>query len=65
MSNGLGSLLDPKAVSACLGCAESTLRVWRWRGEGPPYVKITRRMVRYPREGFVKYLRERGYEVPQ
>jgi hypothetical protein len=39
-------LMDPAETSAYLNVPENTLRWWRSRGEGPPYVKAGR-LVRY------------------
>ncbi|HVS15502.1 MAG TPA: helix-turn-helix domain-containing protein [Thermoanaerobaculia bacterium] len=33
-------LLDPRATAGLLGVRYATLATWRWRGEGPPYVKV-------------------------
>jgi predicted DNA-binding transcriptional regulator AlpA len=40
-------LMSTKQVSAYMGVAVSTLIMYRAMGEGPPYIKIMRRMVRY------------------
>jgi predicted DNA-binding transcriptional regulator AlpA len=37
-------------------CAESTLNKERVRGDGPPYVKIRGRMVRYSRQAVDQWL---------
>lgn len=42
-----GELLTDTEVAALCGCAVQTLRNMRWRGEGPRFVKLGRRMVRY------------------
>jgi excisionase family DNA binding protein len=42
-------LLTPAEAAAYLRLEEHTLANWCWRGEGPPYVRIDRR-VRYRRE---------------
>lgn len=42
-------LLDETETTAYLRCAVSTLRNWRWKGEGPRFVKVGARMVRYRR----------------
>ena len=36
-----------------------TLRVWRSRRVGPPFVQLSARTPRYPRELFWKWIRER------
>lgn len=42
-----GYLLTDNEVAALCGCAVQTLRNMRWRGEGPRFVKLGGRMVRY------------------
>lgn len=42
-------LLDESEVAATLNVAVQTLRNWRWRGEGPRFVKLGKRAVRYRR----------------
>lgn len=42
-------LLDENAAAAALDVAVQTLRNWRWRGEGPRFVKVGTRLVRYRR----------------
>ena len=56
--------LDPDTVAACLACSINTLRYWRWKGVGPEWVRISPKMVRYPRAKFGEYLRERGHIIP-
>lgn len=40
-------LMTTKEVAAYLGMAVSTLLLYRATGEGPTYIKILRRLVRY------------------
>ena len=40
-------LLTSKEVAVQLGITEGTLRNWRYEGEGPQYVKLRKRLVRY------------------
>ncbi|MBN8737662.1 MAG: helix-turn-helix domain-containing protein [Xanthomonadales bacterium] len=42
-----GYLLTDTEVAALLGASLQTVRNWRWRGEGPRFVKLGGRMVRY------------------
>lgn len=42
-------LLDENEAATSLNLAVQTLRNWRWRGEGPRYVKLGKRTVRYRR----------------
>ena len=43
------NLLDEHEAAACLNVAVQTLRNWRWKGEGPRFVKVGARLVRYRR----------------
>ena len=42
----LEALLDEHAAAELLGCSPRTLQDWRWRGEGPEFVRLGR-AVRY------------------
>ncbi|BCW92439.1 MAG: hypothetical protein KatS3mg007_0333 [Thermoanaerobaculum sp.] len=52
------SLLDEKQVAQLLRCSPLTLRIWRCRGQGPPYLKIGR-LVRYDPNQVEAWLRSR------
>ena len=49
-------LLDEKEAAASLSVAVQTLRNWRWKGEGPRYVKVGARLVRYRRGDLVAFI---------
>lgn len=51
-----GDLLSETLAAAILGVAVPTLRNWRWRGEGPRYRKIGKRLVRYVRADLLAFL---------
>lgn len=40
-------LLPEKQAAKLLGLSDRTLRNWRVRGGGPPYVKVSPRCIRY------------------
>jgi predicted DNA-binding transcriptional regulator AlpA len=40
-------LLREKEVAEILGLSSATLRNWRTRGDGPPFVRLSRRAIRY------------------
>lgn len=42
-----GNLLTDSDVAALCGCAVQTLRNMRWRGDGPKWVRLGSRMIRY------------------
>jgi predicted DNA-binding transcriptional regulator AlpA len=52
------ALADPAAVGEHLGISEKTLAQWRWRGEGPAYIKIGG-AVRYRWESVDAYIASR------
>ena len=60
-----GAARDPEALlgqseaAALIGVSERTLESWRWRGGGPPFVKISRRAVRYRRRDIQQWVSER------
>ena len=58
-----GDLLDEREAAAILGAGVQTLRNWRWRGEGPRFRKIGKRLVRYARadlQTFIEGAQDRG-----
>lgn len=42
-------LLNENEAATTLSVAVQTLRNWRWKGEGPRFVKLGKRTVRYRR----------------
>jgi predicted DNA-binding transcriptional regulator AlpA len=56
---GAGGLLTEKDVAATLGLQPATLRNWRVKGEGPPFVRLSRRAVRYRRTDVDQWLASR------
>lgn len=53
----------PAEAAELLGVEASTLRQWRWRGEGPPHYKISRQRVVYLRSEVLEW-RDRGRVDP-
>jgi len=49
-------LLDERAAGEVLGKPAGTLRDWRYRGIGPPYVKVGPKSVRYRRSTLEAWL---------
>lgn len=49
-------LLDENEAAASLSVAVQTLRNWRWKGEGPRYVKVGSRLVRYRRADLAAFV---------
>lgn len=52
-------LLADADVERLYGIRAGTLRAWRSRGEGPPYIEVSRRMPRYRRQDLDDYLASR------
>lgn len=61
--------IDEPQLAECLSIGISTIRQWRTNGGGPPFVKISRRCVRYRiddvHEWMNKKLRENTLEDGQ
>ena len=62
LSIELPRLLSVKQASSYTGLSESTLNNARWRGDGPPYIKLGR-SVRYRAKDLLSYIDTR--EVSQ
>jgi predicted DNA-binding transcriptional regulator AlpA len=58
-ANDPDDLLTTKQLAAWLGVSTTTLEIWRCEGKGPPFVRITPRMVRYRRGDVLQWLAER------
>ena len=46
-SNAPDEYVDDKALAKMIGMSLETVQQWRTRGEGPPFVKVGPRCVRY------------------
>ena len=55
-----GYLLTDTEVAALLGASLQTVRNWRWRGEGPRFVKLGGRMVRYKPDDVQAFIEGQG-----
>jgi predicted DNA-binding transcriptional regulator AlpA len=53
-------LLTTKELAAWLGTSEQWLEIGRIAGYGPPFVKISSRMVRYKRGAVRRWLKQRA-----
>jgi predicted DNA-binding transcriptional regulator AlpA len=51
-------MLTRREVCRFLRVSKDTVMAWHKRGIGPPFVKLTRQVVRYPVRSFKRYLRE-------
>jgi predicted DNA-binding transcriptional regulator AlpA len=54
-------LLKSKELAEVFGLEDNTLRIWRARGEGPPYYKVGS-SVRYDQEKVREWLEDRERE---
>ena len=52
----LTQLLSPQQVAAKLGVAPTTLRFWRDRAEGPPAIRVGKRLWKYPQDSLLEWL---------
>lgn len=51
-------LLTVPEVAGVLRVSKWTLLDWRKEGKGPPWVRVARLTIRYPRRGLIGFLRE-------
>jgi hypothetical protein len=51
----LESLIDENIAAKFLGCSQRTLQHWRLRGGGPPFVRKSKRFVRYRRQDLIAW----------
>ena len=49
-------LLTERETADMLRIKPETLTTWRHKGEGPKYVRVGRRTVRYPREQIFQFV---------
>ena len=50
--------LTPAQAAQLIGVKVNTLEIWRTRGRGPPFVKLSRNAVRYERAQVVGWMQE-------
>ena len=55
-------LLTSKELSEIFGLHDTTLRLWRLRGEGPPFYKVGGKAVRYDEQKVREWLSDRERE---
>jgi predicted DNA-binding transcriptional regulator AlpA len=53
-------LLSEREVGRRLEVSRHSLRYWRARGEGPPWCRVGRRLVRYPLAELRRWIAERA-----
>lgn len=54
-----GALLEPKTLAKMLGLTVRALEAWRLRGEGPSFIRISSRCIRYRRQDVEAWLAAR------
>lgn len=52
-------LLNPKQAAKLLGLTPETLKLWRAKDAGPPFVRLSPRAVRYRPEDLRKFVADR------
>ena len=52
-------LMDEKDAALFLGVSYKTLQTWRSRRMGPPYVRMARKCIRYPKADLQEYVDSR------
>lgn len=52
-------LLAPAALAAELGVTTKTLERWRMTGDGPPFLRISRKVIRYSKADVEAFLAHR------
>lgn len=55
----LDEAVDTAEASRIIGFPVCTLHTWRSRGDGPPFLKIGHRSVRYQRRTLLQWMAER------
>ena len=50
-------LLTPGETASTLGIKPKTLEAWRAAGEGPPFVRVGRKIIRYPPDELILWVR--------
>ena len=58
----MGRLMTEAEVEAEHGFKPRTLRQWRYTGDGPPFVKLNGRMVRYLAEDIEKWIASQRHD---
>ena len=52
-------VLTTQQAADVLGLRPGTLEVWRWKGTGPPHIRLSKRAVRYRRADLDVWLASR------
>ncbi len=55
LPTNLNPLHDSPAVAERFGVTTNTLAIWRHKGTGPKYVKLSRRCIRYRESALLNY----------
>lgn len=57
--------LGEKDIADFLGVSVSTLQLWRRKGEGPPWAKIGKRLIRYRKNALLEWAKKRETQKEQ
>lgn len=55
--------VNEREAAQTLGVAVQTLRNWRHLGKGPPYLKLSGRLVRYQYSDLVEFMRSKKIHI--
>ena len=58
-------LLTTREAAGVLGVSPGTLQNWRWRGEGPPIVKVGAQAVRYAEADLQAFVDSHRIRMPR
>ena len=50
--------LKTKEAAEMIGVTEQTMRRWRSQNTGPPFVRLSKRTVRYSRQSLIDWMKE-------
>jgi len=64
LADELPPMFGQKVVAETADVEETTVEAWRYRGVGPPFIRVTPGCVRYTRDGFLRWLAERYRATP-
>ncbi len=62
-SNEEGDLIDTREVAKIYKTTDNTVTLWRHKGIGPRYIKLSRRAVRYRRRDVLDHIKKSMIET--
>jgi len=55
-------LMNTKEAGLLLGVSANAMAIWRHRGVGPDYIRLSERNIRYEKKVLKKFMKERSVE---